>query len=437
MFSVKDVQTKVTKALLIGIRYPAMDKSEAENLLNELHELVETLDIPVVGKNLVHLRERNSQMLLGKGKAAEIADLAKKLEADVIVFDDDLTPAQQRNWEATTKLCVIDRHEVILDIFASRAHTREAILQVGLARMEYSLPRLKRAWTHLSRQRGGGTGARGQGETQLESDRRMVNARIVQLKQKLKDVIQQRDTQRQKRLRKPVPTAAIIGYTNAGKSSLLNSLTGSGVMAEDKLFATLDPTTRQLTLPNGQILLLTDTVGFVRKLPHSLVEAFKATLEEVVVADFLVHVMDITSPDIEKHAATTLRVMRELGASEKRVITVFNKIDCSPDSDFLKSLCLTHPDAFLISAKTGKGLDQLRQQMASILDEIAHPVELLIPYDRYDIISKLHTAGGIRSEETTEQGIYIKGAFPPNLSGLIAPFLTDIDIREKASKATL
>ncbi|MBL4574512.1 MAG: GTPase HflX [Opitutaceae bacterium] len=422
MFSIKDIQTKVTKALLIGIKHPSMDKSEAENLLEELHELVETLEIPVVGKNIVHLRERHAKMLLGKGKAAEIADLAKELEADVIVFDEDLTPAQQRNWEAATKLCVIDRHEVILDIFASRAHTREAILQVGLARMEYSLPRLKRAWTHLSRQRGGGTGARGQGETQLESDRRMVNSRIVQLKQKLKEVIQQRDTQRQKRLRKPVPTAAIIGYTNAGKSSLLNTLTGSGVLAEDKLFATLDPTTRQLTLPNGQILLLTDTVGFVRKLPHSLIEAFKATLEEVVVADFLIHIMDITSPDIEKHAATTLRVMGELGAAEKRMITVFNKIDCSPDPDFLNSLSLVHPDALLVSAKTGEGLDELSKEMASILDEITHPVELLIPYDRYDIISKLHTIGGIRSEETTDEGIYIKGAFPPNLSGLIAPF---------------
>ena len=287
--------------------------------------------------------------------------------------------------------------------------------------MEYSLPRLTRAWTHLSRQHGGGTGMRGQGETQLESDRRLVNDRIAHLRRELRSVVKHRTTQRKKRVRIPVPTGSIVGYTNAGKSSLLNTLTGASVQAEDKLFATLDPTTRQLELPGSQSVLLTDTVGFIRRLPHRLVEAFKATLEEVVVADFLIHVMDVTSPDMDKHAATTKRVLTEIEADGKRTIAVLNKIDlCDPEH--LENIRSHHPDALCVSAVTGEGIAALTARIADLLNENATIMELLIPHDRYDVISRIHEIGGITKQDTRDEGVYIKGNFPKNVSGLLAPF---------------
>jgi len=312
------------RAFLVGVQTADMAAGEAAELLTELHELVENLRIGIVGRELVNLRKPTPATLIGSGKTEEIIAQAKALEADLIVFDESLTPAQQRNWEKLSEIAVIDREEVILDIFADRAQTREAVLQVALARMEYSLPRLTRAWTHLSRQRGKGKMG-GEGETQLEQDRRQVNDRITRLKRELIEVQKQRGVQRHKRQRVPVPTASIVGYTNAGKSSLLNRLTGAHVLAEDKLFATLDPTTRQLLLRGNQKLLVTDTVGFIRRLPHRLVEAFKATLEETIVADFLIHVLDVTNASVEHHHATTLSVLAELGAAEKTIATVFQQ----------------------------------------------------------------------------------------------------------------
>ena len=295
MFDLEENRKKVQNALLVGIQQPKMTRQESEYLLEELTELTCNLDIPIGERMIVNLRKPTPAFLVGKGKLEEIIDLVHEKNIDVIIFDEELSPAQQRNWERESKICVIDRQEIIIDIFSERAHTKEASLQVSLARMEYSLPRLTRAWTHLSRQRGGGTGARGQGETQLEADRRMINDRISNVKKELKEVIKHRLVQRSKRLRKPVPTVSIVGYTNAGKSSLLNSLTHSDALAADKLFATLDPTTRRLDLDNSQHVLLTDTVGFVRRLPHRLVDAFKATLEEAVVADLLIHLIDVSN----------------------------------------------------------------------------------------------------------------------------------------------
>lgn len=424
MFSAQDTQKKVTRALLVGVQTADMAPHEGQALLDELEELVQNLQIEVAEKVLVRLREPNPHFLVGRGKAQELIDRAREIGADVIVFDEDLSPAQQRNWEAEGKLAVIDRCEVILDIFADRAQTREAILQVGLARMEYSLPRLKRAWTHLSRQRGGGTGGRGQGETQLENDRRIVRDRIAQYRRELAEVVKQRDVQRRKRMRVPVPTAAIVGYTNAGKSTLLNALTGAGVLAADKLFATLDPTTRQLTLPDGQTLLLTDTVGFIRRLPHTLVEAFKATLEEVIVADFLIHVIDVTNPDLEEHAKMTLSVLEEIGALEGRtMITVFNKVDLRGDPEQIRSVHMHHPDAVYVSATTGQGIDALLQRIVEVLHASGQrAVELLVPHDRYDVLGRLHAAGGIQRTETRDDGVFVVGRFPPGLTGVIEPF---------------
>ncbi len=400
-----------------------MTTGEAERLLDELEELTGNLDIPTVHRLVVKLRKPQPAFLLGSGKVEELVSLARELRADVIIFDDELTPAQQRNWEAASKIAVIDRQEIIIDIFSERAHTKEAALQVQLARMEYSLPRLRRAWTHLSRQRGGGTGARGQGETQLEADSRMVRDRIAVVKKELKEVIQHRHVQRAKRLRKPVPTVAIVGYTNAGKSSLLNALTNSEVLAEDKLFATLDPTTRRLELPNSQHALITDTVGFVRRLPHRLVEAFKATLEEAVVADILIHVIDVTNPDAEQHFDTTMEVLKEIGAEENPMIVAFNKIDALETPSDRERFLFTHKDALYLSAATGEGVDELKRHLADQLNAAYRSTELLVPHDRYDVISKLHSIGGIRHQETLDDGVRIEGLFPPALAGTIAPYL--------------
>jgi GTP-binding protein HflX len=409
------------RAFLIGVQTADMQPGEAAELLDELHELVENLRIGIVGRELVNLRKPTPATFLGSGKTAELIAAAKALGADLIVFDEALSPAQQRNWEKESGLAVIDREEVILDIFADRAQTREAVLQVALARMEYSLPRLTRAWTHLSRQRGKGKMG-GEGETQLEQDRRLVNDRIVRLKQELSEVRKQRSVQRQKRQRVPVPTASIVGYTNAGKSSLLNTLTGAHVLAEDKLFATLDPTTRQLHLGGNHKLLVTDTVGFIRRLPHGLVEAFKATLEEVLVADFLIHVLDVTNPNFEKHHATTLGVLAELGAGDKPTLTVFNKIDAA-DEAMLRRARQLAPDALFVSAHTKAGLDTLEARCVELIADEFASTDLLVPHDRYDVIARLHEFGDIQEQEELDGSVRIKGRFPPAQARFFAPFV--------------
>jgi GTP-binding protein HflX len=416
-----DKPTQLERAFLIGVQTHAMAAGEADELLAELKELVENLRITVVRSTLVNLRQPTPALLLGSGKAKELADMAKADGADVIVFDEHLSPAQQRNWEELSGLPVIDREEVILEVFADRAHTREAVLQVALARMEYSLPRLTRAWTHLSRQRGKGSMG-GEGETQLEQDRRLVRDRIAHLKVELAEVVKQRDVQRRRRLRVPVPTTAIVGYTNAGKSSLLNALTGAHVLAEDKLFATLDPTTRSLELKGNYKLLITDTVGFIRRLPHGLVEAFKATLEEVVVADFLIHVLDVTNPNFEQHYATTLSVLGELGAADQTIITVFNKVDAATPAMKRRAKQLV-PDALFVSAHTKAGLDDLEERCIELIADTTNEQELLVPHDRYDVIAKLHQLGHIREQEHEDKGVRLKGHFPATQNGFFKPFL--------------
>jgi GTP-binding protein HflX len=416
-----DKPAKLERAFLVGVQTPDMKSGEAAELLTELKELVENLRITVARTELVNLRRFTPALLLGSGKAEEIIALAKADDVDVIIFDEALSPAQQRNWEEQSGLAVIDRQEVILEIFADRAHTREAILQVALARMEYSLPRLTRAWTHLSRQRGKGAMG-GEGETQLEQDRRIVRDRIAHLKRELANVVQQRDVQRRKRQRVPIPTCAIVGYTNAGKSTLLNSLTGAGVLAADKLFATLDPTTRQLILRGNQKLLVTDTVGFIRRLPHGLVEAFKATLEEVVVADFLLHVIDVSNPNFEEHHATTLAVLTELGASEQPMVTVFNKTDAATPELLQRARRLV-PDALFVSAITRQGLDMLEARCLELVAEAHASTELLIPHERYDVIARLHAVGHIQSEEQEDGAVRLRGRFPHTQAAFFAPFV--------------
>jgi GTP-binding protein HflX len=422
---VKEKPRMVERAMLIGITLPGKDEQTTRGLLDELRELVTTLEIGIVHEREVTIREPKAKFLVGSGKAQELIEEAKARDCDVIIFDNELTPAQQRNWEqaADDKILVIDRQEVILDIFGNRAQTKEAVLQVELARLEYNLPRLKSAWTHLSRQRGGGAMQRDAGETQLELDQRMVRTQIARVKRELESVIQHREVQRKKRMTVPVPTCAIVGYTNAGKSSLLNKLTNSNILAEDKLFATLDPTSRRCPLPSGQPLVVTDTVGFVRNLPHRLVDAFKATLEEAIVSNFLIHVLDVNSPDVEAHAETTLNVLGELGAKEKKIITVFNKIDALWDESTRTELALKFPDALFLSAHTGEGVTALLDKMESIIEEDFAQLKLLIPHDRYDLVARLHREGGVRKEEVRDEGILISGSVPDRLLSTLDSFV--------------
>lgn len=418
----------VERALLVRFYFDLREAEEAESLLLELGELVKTLGIEVVESVLPRCREMHKKFLCGTGKAAEVAELARAHDCDVIVIDNGLAPSQQREWEKLADLCVIDREEVILDIFAKRAHTREARLQVELARMQYALPRLARMWGHLDREGGGagGTGgggaSRGMGEKQIEVDRRLANLSIDRCKRELELVRKQRKTQRKEREKHETPHGAIVGYTNAGKSTLLNILSGADVMAKDMLFATLDTTTRRIDLPDGQPLLITDTVGFVRNLPHRLVEAFKATLEEAVLADFLIHVLDATSHEVERFHDTTLEVLKELGAEEKEIITVLNKIDLVTDPDELAALDRKFPGALHLSAVTGMGLEELLKACSDVLADRVRCRDYRIPQLRADLVGLLHREAKVLSTDYEGDDILVRAVVPPTIAGRLEAF---------------
>lgn len=399
---------KCERAFLIEIEDSKETAEESRAHLRELDSLVRTMGIEPVFSEIVKLRKINNATLLGKGKIEEIMEKAEEAQADLFIFDWDLSPSQQRNLERIFNQAVIDRQEVILDIFADRASTKEANLQVALARMEYSLPRLTRAWTHLSRQRGGAKGTRGKGETQLETDRRLVQERIARLKKDIKQVRKNRDTQRKKRDQIPFPSVAIVGYTNAGKSSLLNALTGADVLVEDKLFATLDPTSRKLKLPGGREAIMTDTVGFVRKLPHLLVDAFMSTLEEAARADLILNVVDGSSDEVQNHLETTEQVLDELGAHEVPRLLVVNKADQIPDL-WQDQLALTRGGrSILVSARSGLGLDKLKESIEKELSLLRKEYILRFPQDRWDLNSYLHRAGAVVEEKYEDEGIWVK-----------------------------
>jgi GTP-binding protein HflX len=424
MFEVRDKPNLVERALLVGVYFDKLDADQAASLLDELRELVKTLGIGVVDQLLIKAVKIQPRYLMGTGKTDEVMDFAKDLECDCIIFDNELSPGQQRAWEQDTGVCVIDRQEVILDIFNMRAQTKEARLQVQLARMEYSLPRLARMWTHLDRQ-GGGVGARGEGEKQLETDRRLARKRIDRVKSQLEDVRKQRGTQRKERQRMPLPHASIVGYTNAGKSTLLNKLTGSDVLAEDKLFATLDTTTRRVDLPDGQPLLLTDTVGFIRRLPHRLIEAFKATLEEALLADFLIHLLDGSDPAVYETYKTTNEVLSELGAEEKNRLLVLNKIDLLKDPASRKELERRFPEACLISVHTGEGLAEMQHRMSSKLASRVQRQQLRIPQSRNDLVSRLHREGKIVSCDYEGNDVILTAVIPKTLENDVEPFVIE------------
>ena len=330
----------------------------------ELRGLAETLELTVASHEIINVRERQPKFGMGSGKAAELAEKAAALKADCIVFDWDVSPSQQRNWEELAGVSVLDRQELIIQIFSARAATREAELQVQLAELNYILPRLAHKYIDLSRQRGGRYGTKGSGETRLETDRRKIEQRIHKLEKEIEDVSKQRQVQRRQRERQGLPVCAIVGYTNAGKSSLLNVLTGADVLVEDKLFATLDATTRRFEPSPGKPVLLTDTVGFIRRLPHSLIKAFHSTLEEASHSNLLIHVLDASDPACEECYKTTIAVLAELGAGEIPVITALNKVDKLEDTALIES---KFPDSVAISVKSGYGLDELKRRITEIL----------------------------------------------------------------------
>jgi GTP-binding protein HflX len=357
-----DTAEQPKKAFLVSVFDNKTPKETAASLAHELKGLADTLELAIVGQEIVHIRENNAKFGMGTGKAAEIAEKAKEIQADCIIFDNMLSPSKQRNWETLTELSVMDRQELIIQIFAQRAQSKEAVLQVELARLEYSLPRLQHKYIDLSRQRGGRYGTKGSGETKLETDRRLVEQRIQRLKRDLEEVRKMRDVRRKKREQDQVPLCSLVGYTNAGKSSLLNTLTNADVFVENKLFATLDATTRRLGLGEGKVVLLTDTVGFIRNLPHTLVDAFRSTLEEAALSNLLVHVLDASDPDIDRYYETTLSVLGDLGADKVPIITVLNKADLVP-AETLADLQGRYADSIAVSAKKSVGLAELKKRL--------------------------------------------------------------------------
>ncbi|MDR1178398.1 MAG: GTPase HflX [Spirochaetaceae bacterium] len=356
------------KACLIGIRDAATGREEAESLLTELTALARTLGVTVLCGEIVVVREHGSRYGMGTGKAEEISAKVRELGADCLIFDQELSPSRQRNWEKLTGISVLDRQELIIQIFSSRAGTREAELQTELARLRYSLPRLSHKYIDLSRQRGGRYGTRGSGETRLETDRRLVERQIHKLESELDVVRRRRDTRRKKRQQAGILSCALVGYTNAGKSSLLNALTNASVFVEDALFATLDSTTRRLVTASGFSLLLTDTVGFIRRLPHDLVDSFRSTLEEVSLAGLVIIVLDASDPNTDYQYRTVLEVLGSLGAAEKPMLIVLNKTDRAVAMEALKG---RYPSSLAVSALKKQGLDALLRRIEEMAGELS------------------------------------------------------------------
>lgn len=411
-YDFKEIQERV---ILIGVQTEQDEDVEAS--LDELSELAETAGAETAAKVIQNREAVHPGTYIGKGKIQEVRSLLAALDANGVICDDELSPAQMNNLEKELECKVMDRTLLILDIFAARAVTSEGKIQVELAQLKYRAARLVGLRDSLSRL-GGGIGTRGPGEKKLETDRRLIRARISALKSELKQVEKHRDLIRTNRSRGSLKTAAIVGYTNAGKSTLLNKLTGAAVQAEDKLFATLDPTTRLLELKDGQQLLLTDTVGFIRKLPHHLVEAFKSTLEEAKYADYIIHVVDASNPQAEMQMHVVYETLRELGASGKKVITLLNKQDLAVGSG-LRDLRADY--AVKCSAKTGQGLDELKDILSKLLSENQIYIEELFSYREGGKLQRIREYGHLLSEEYRDDGIYVKARVPAEIFVSVMP----------------
>ncbi len=403
------------RAVLVGVDASSPAGWDIEESLAELARLVETAGGTVVGQVIQRKQKPDAAYYVGTGKAEEISLMASAVNAGLVVFDDELSPAQQRNLESVMKARVIDRTQLILDIFAQRAASAEGKLQVELAQLHYWLPRLAGHGTELSRL-GGGIGTRGPGETKLEVDRRTIRSRIAAIKRQLEEVRQRRSVQRRRRREADMPVVALVGYTNAGKSSMLNALTGAGTYVEDKLFATLDTTTRKYTLPRGQAVLLSDTVGFIQKLPHQLIMAFRATLEEVTEADVLLHVVDASHPNAAEHCEAVFEVLEEIGASEHPTITVLNKSDLPEAAGAIERLRNEYPVSVAVSAITGTGLDKLAEMIQDELSPRRVRLELSMAYDDPNI-AFVRRKAKIISEDYADDEVRIVAEMDQSVAG--------------------
>ena len=407
MIDLEAEQNQKTIAYLVGKTDAPLSPDAAE--LAELRGLVDTFGMEIGGQMVLKNPEPHPRFGIGTGKAAEIAEAAEAAGADVIIFDNELSPTHQRNWEKLSGKPSFDRQEVILRIFASRAQTKEAVLQVELAKLGYSLPRLAHTYGDMSRQRGGSYGSKGAGETKLELDRRAVQDKMLKIRRELEKVVKERETLRKKRDKVPLPSCALVGYTNAGKSSLLNALTGADAFVENKLFATLDPTTRRLSVQGLPGILLTDTVGFISNLPHSLVDAFKSTLEEAVRADLLLLVLDATDPAAFAQYETVVAVLKEIGADKNPVLVLLNKMDAVTDDILLANLRRQFPEAVEVSAKCGgtseSGFDALIQRIADTL--LGEETEYHLPLNRNDLVEMARKNGVLITSEWRDNDILV------------------------------
>ena len=416
-------RTKREQIVIVGVTLPGHTDEDTGAGLDELALLIDTAGADVVARLVQRRDSPDHTWFIGKGKAQELRDICLLVDADTVVFDNELAPAQQYNLEKMLGRTALDRTAVILDIFAQNAHTLEGKAQVELALLRYRLPRLRRGATaRMSQQRGGIGGRFGGGETKLEVDRRRIMRRITKLEQDLKDLQNNRQLQRKGRNRSGLAAVTIVGYTNAGKSTLLNRLTQAGVLVEDRLFATLDPTTRRLSLPGGEPVLLTDTVGFVRRLPHGLVESFKSTLEVASLADFLVHVVDSSAADPDGQITAVRTVLDEIDALQVPELLVFNKSDASPA--VAADLAHRHPGSVAISARTGEGIDRFLQVLGDRLRSIAKVVELLVPYERGDVLASIHREGEVVSTFHEDDGVRVRARLSDASAGRLSEFVT-------------
>jgi GTP-binding protein HflX len=423
------------RAFLVGIELRGTDHIlSVEDSLAELSLLADTAGMTVVGETYQKINKPDPNTFIGSGKVGELKDFVEETIADTVIFDEELSPRHQRQLEGILgeNVKVLDRTALILDIFAQHAHTREGAVQVELAQYEYRLPRLTRQWTHLARQAGGGAGRsggvggvglRGPGETQLEVDRREISRKITYLKAELEKIRAHRGRYRAQRKRTAVPTVAIVGYTNAGKSTLLNTITNAGVLAADQLFATLDPTTRRVELPGGKSVLLTDTVGFIQKLPTTLVAAFRATLEEIAEADVLLHVVDVTHPNALEQAESVMQTLEDLEVTDIPIVTALNKIDRLGGADAVSPALAEYPNVVAVSALKRQGLDELLQRIQEVLQGSLDPIDARVPYTEGQLISIFHEQGSVESVEHEEKGVRLKGRVPTRLFERFKPYL--------------